>query len=189
MHKCHLKNNNTSTSQQLSNVKSFHRDFLWVIHSTFFLILKLFFRAFDYHRQNFLNLFYIGVPAEVLQANASKPQHMKLKLGNILHSTINICNYTILIVSILPSAQLFLTSATGQNIATLPAGGARPPHAVMFTRGLSSSAVRAGHLAWLETMPPTGGSALRPRPYTPVKGTGLCGAILQGAGPTNTNTH
>lgn len=78
---------------------------------------------------------------------------------------------------------LFLTSATGQDIASLPAGRARPPHAVMLPCGLSGSTVRAGHVAWLETVASAGGGALRPRPYMPVQGAGLCGAVLHRAGP------
>lgn len=84
--------------------------------------------------------------------------------------------------------KLFLTFATGQNIASLPAWRARPPHAVMFPHGLSSSEVRAGHLPGLEAVPSTGGGARCPRPCTPMKGTGLCGAVLQRAGPTFANT-
>lgn len=83
----------------------------------------------------------------------------------------------------------FLTSATGQNIASLPAVRARPPHAVMLACGLSSPTVRTGHLAWLETVPPAGGRALRPRADAPMEGTGLRGAVLQGDGPTITNTE
>lgn len=79
---------------------------------------------------------------------------------------------------------LCLTSATGQDVASLPAGRARPPHAVMLPCGLSGSTVRAGHVARLETVASAGGGALRPRPYMPVKGAGLCGAVLHGAGPT-----
>ncbi|TNN83930.1 hypothetical protein EYF80_005801 [Liparis tanakae] len=60
-----------------------------------------------------------------------------------------------------------------RQIASLPAGGAGPPHAVMFTRGFSSLTVRTGDLARLETVAPAGGGALRPRPDVPVNASGL----------------
>lgn len=82
---------------------------------------------------------------------------------------------------------VYLTSATRQNIASLPARRAWPPHAVMLTHDLASLAVRAGHLAWLETMSSTGGGALCPWPYSPMKCAGLRGAVLQRTGPWNTN--
>lgn len=82
-----------------------------------------------------------------------------------------------------------LTSATGQDVASLPAGRAGLPHAVMFPRGFSSPQVCAAHLAGLEAVAAAGGCARCPWADSPVESAGLCGAVLQGAGPANGNTH
>lgn len=58
----------------------------------------------------------------------------------------------------------------------------------MFSRGLSGPQVRAGHLPGLEAVPSAGGGARCPGPRTPLKGAGLRGAVLQGAGPGSANT-
>lgn len=84
---------------------------------------------------------------------------------------------------------LVLTSTAGQDVASLPAGRAGLPHAVMFPRGLPSVEVCAAHLPGLEAVAAAGGGARRPRANTPVERAGLRGAVLQGAGPTNQETR
>lgn len=68
---------------------------------------------------------------------------------------------------------LVLTSTAGQDVASLPAGRAGLPHAVMFPRGLPSLEVCAAHLPGLEAMAAAGGGAWRPRAKTPVECAGL----------------
>lgn len=76
-----------------------------------------------------------------------------------------------------------LTSAAGQDVASLPAGRAGLPHAVMLPRGLPSVEVCTAHLPGLEAVAAAGGGARRPRANPPTQRTSLCGAVLQGAGP------
>lgn len=82
------------------------------------------------------------------------------------------------------SGHILLTSATGQDVASLPAGRAGLPHAVMFPCGLPSVEVCAAHLAGLKAMAAAGSGARRPRAYTPTERAGLCGAVLQRARPS-----
>lgn len=78
-----------------------------------------------------------------------------------------------------------LTSAAGQDVASLPAGRAGLPHAVMLPRGLPRVQVCTAHLPRLEAVAAAGGGAWRPRANTPVEGAGLRGAVLQGGGPAD----
>lgn len=81
-----------------------------------------------------------------------------------------------------------LTSAAGQDVASLPAGRAGLPHAVMFPCGLPSVEVCAAHLPGLEAVAAAGSGARRPRANTPTERARLCGAVLQGAGPSIQDT-
>lgn len=83
---------------------------------------------------------------------------------------------------LLGQQHLVLTSAAGQDVASLPAGRAGLPHAVMFPRGLSGVEVCAAHLPGLEAVAAAGRGARRPRAKSPVESAGLCRAVLQGAG-------